>query len=150
MNITTKFNLGQKVWFSFRVELAKIYADCICDRTHYIEHKGLKLLCPQCSGRDVVKEYVFGLCPSAPSVIGMINVEIYDKPFLDTDSGYLRNYVGYMLKSTCVGIGTVHREDNIFGSLEEAVDFCEKENKKNGVEDEVSIRKLVESWDNIK
>lgn len=124
MKITTKYTVGDTVY-----RKAPSYRDyrevsCeLCVGTGEVTIAGAedrKAKCPDCYGRGTR-----GVDFPVPSLaqeltIGQVNVMTRNK----TDRG--EKEVTYMCKETGVGSGTVHREEHLFESAEEALASGEK------------------------
>ena len=128
MEITTKFNLGQKVYpiRSFRKEL--ITTCPICDGIGEVTIAGKEYTCPECYGSgtrthvepqkwQVINEYI--------SKIGKIAVELYAEPYQKRN----HDRILYMLEASGVRSGSFHNEDDLFATIEEALAECERRNK---------------------
>lgn len=130
MTIETKFDLGQKVYYldSYLRNVAK--KPCTrCDGEGRLKLEGGGTIqCDQCHGSGGEKRSIYFNRPtSMPSEIGKIIVNHYAKKFLryrDDEN------IQYMLAATGVGSGTLHREEDVFASIEEAQVRCEELNKR--------------------
>ena len=128
MEITTKFNLGQKVYpiRSFRKEL--ITTCPICDGIGEVTISGKEYTCPECCGsgtRTLVEPQKWQVVDEYISKIGKIAVELYAERYQKRNEGHTR----YMLGATGVGSGTLWNEDDLFATIEEAQAECERRNE---------------------
>jgi hypothetical protein len=121
MNVSTKFNLGDRVWLVRKVSIPQSKPCPMCEATGRITYNDEKLVCPKCCGFK---------CFSLPGVeqwkivgdgyIGQVDVRI-------TPHG---TEVRYMASTWGVGSGWVLHEDELFASEAKAAAWCRKQNQK--------------------
>lgn len=119
MQLTTKYSVGDVVYR--KVKEYRDYREVPCElctatgRVAISEAAGRYAECPDCYGRGV-KGVDFPVPERAEALtIGQVRVVTEGK----TDRA--AKEVSYMCKETGVGTGTVHKEENLFLSAEEAL-----------------------------
>jgi len=122
MKLETKFDLGEKVWYT-KTEVKNIILNpCkYCNGSGEVELKNDdKITCPRCHGNRGEHRTLYLKKPSnARSQIGEVQAKIF--------RDHREN--SYMLFATGVGSGTVYSEDKIFRTKEECQVYCDIENK---------------------
>ena len=119
MKLTTKYTVGDTVYRKTAEYRDYREVSCeLCRGAGEVPIAGAedrKAECPDCYGRGT--RGVDFPVPSRPQelTIGQVNVTTQNK----TDRG--EKHVTYMCKETGVGSGTVHREEHLFESAEEAL-----------------------------
>lgn len=130
MNITTKFDLGQRVYLIHKAgQLVKQKCPaCSGNGGIVIEYNGFSFICSNCQGSGITETWHSTDWQIAyeKAKIGRIAVELYRETFIN--SGIGKNRISYMIDETGVGSGTIWHEDEVFGTYEEAVNECEKRN----------------------
>lgn len=119
MKLTTKYSVGDTVYRKvpeyrdYRVVMCEL-----CMGTGRVTIAGAEdrhAECPDCSGRgDIGKDFPVPAVAQALT-IGQVTVTTRNK----TDRG--EKEVVYMAKQTGIGSGTLHREENLFSTAEEAL-----------------------------
>ena len=132
MVINTRYNLGDKVWYSIGSRETKMISECeYCKGVGKLPLlNGDEIQCPRCHGNKGEFDSFYGRKPcDTPSKIGKVDVELYKK---QTNSH--KDSKNYMLFATGIGIGigsgSVWHEDELFNTLEECQTYCEEYNRK--------------------
>lgn len=135
MNLATKFDLHQHVWYVW-IKREEHEVKCpACEGMGYIwlnvEHGEKQTFsCPKCYGRK--KETVYGkeiYSVFGHSIIGKITYELQENEFKPFE--LLPDVkISYMLYETGIGSGSLWPEENIFATEAEAQAFCEFKNTK--------------------
>ena len=119
MNLTTKYGVGDVVYR--KVPEYRDFRIVICDlcrgsgRVAIADVEDRQAECPDCHGRgDLGKDFPVPAVAQALT-IGQVNVTTRSR----TDRG--EKEVTYMCKETGIGSGTIHREENLFPTAEEAL-----------------------------
>lgn len=120
MNITTKYSIGDTVWY-VRDDLCEKVITCeTCNDSKEVKIKGDMFKCPNCvtsrnNNRWKRRHFVDG-----SSTVGSVRFELtrhkYEPPEEKRE---------YMLEATGVGSGTLWKEDLLFPSREEAQAYCD-------------------------
>jgi len=139
MNLNSKLNMNQKVW-NIEKKKESYWEECVlCDAKGRIDipEKNRCILCSDCDGRKGKTIWKNNLIWEVDNclTIGLIRVEISNI----TPTGRFANMgeyiegknilkVIYMAYETGIGSGHILKEENLFPSLEEARDECERRN----------------------
>ena len=117
MDIKTKYNLGDSVYYVVGCTDA-MYEDCpACNGQGYIIQNGNRFNCTCCYGAKITKyKSIFNVRRSS---IGQIDLEIREDKTVES----------YMLKATGIGSGTNWKVDELFSKKEEADAYCNKLNE---------------------
>lgn len=125
--LEAKFKVGQKVYaVSNRSDTRQKHVECdLCNSTGKVKVNGREeeYECPCCHGRMETEHYGYKyVITYYGATIGKVSIEEYAKKYSRNN----KSRVTYMLAETGVGSGTVWREERLFGTVEEAEEFCEK------------------------
>lgn len=128
MEIKTKFNLGEVVYpiRNYRREVTTVCSTC--DGIGEVTLAGKGYRCPECSGSGSMTYFEpVGWRPieEFASAIGKVSVEMYANQYHENNEDRIR----YMLKATGVGSGNMWSEDDLFASMAEAQEECDRRNK---------------------
>lgn len=141
MTITTKYDLGQRV-FSVRRDYATRIIKCkCCNNTGTVTINGAEYTCPKCNGTANSKEH----CGHKWFVweegeIGKVEYQVTAGKFASSNSNMPRYFtdeqlqtpdeieIKYMIDATGVGSGTLWEELDLFATREEAQAKCDEEN----------------------
>lgn len=130
MEIKSKFNLGDSVYRIDRYS-ERVYKKCpICDGVGYAMVGEHRFTCTECNGCGGEYEYdppVYHV-NNEIGIIGRVQVTIYGKEWVERDMQECE--ITYMLDVTGVGSGTLHPEDQLFLTKEEAQAECDIRNEK--------------------
>lgn len=129
MNYTTKFDIGQKVWIVNSETFYKIIKCKLCTETGKMQIGEEEFVCPKCKGQSAHSQYAGSrsyISYHSPSKIGKIEIEVYHDEYIHEEQRGV--HVKYMLEATGVGSGTVHSEEELFTTMEEAQEACDKAN----------------------
>jgi hypothetical protein len=131
----TKFGCGETVWGVSYQEHIQIIRCETCDSTGKYTIKDTEYICPACEGRSSRRNYAGRkyFIREFAATVGKIQVELQTMGFDAT--GIQKN--SYMIDSTGVGSGTVWSEDRLFGSKQEAQEFCDRMNGALPADEEV-------------
>lgn len=121
-----KFEIGQKVFaVTNTYDSEEVHVECdVCNSTGKVKINGRneEYDCPICHGEIVEKhhgfKYIIAYCNAT---IGKVQTEEYAKRYRSYQS-----HITYMLQETGVGSGSIWREERLFATEEEAIDFCNK------------------------
>lgn len=144
MKIETKFDLGQTVYkISQRCEPYRDTCERCNGEGEFAAAKGEPIRCPDC-GYAVLHGHEKGTVQKfreeawlveCALTIGKIQAERYsttggdpDSTFCNMKPGTHDDKTGYMCWETGVGSGSVHYEDTIFATKEEAQEECDRRN----------------------
>jgi len=142
MEINTKFNFKDKVYRIFKRQKCKWLECGFCGGEGMI--KGLDQkdrVCPECYGNKGRSHNICLAWSIEPTLtIGEIRIEYRCKHVSDDDTMF-DNYGSqnekytekYMCYETGIGSGTLHNADNLFSTEKEALEECEKRNKREGL-----------------
>ena len=137
MKIESKFDLNETVWEISR-EMKKRFERCkFCDGEGKIELNNISRTCPECYGRNgswinVNLEWLVG---QQSLTIGSVRVEItsisktgiFDN-IGEYDPENIEREFTYMAYETGIGTGTIHREHELFKSIDLAQKRCDELN----------------------
>lgn len=130
MNITTKFDLGQRVYIIHKAgQLVKQKCPaCSGNGGIVLEYNGFSFICSNCQGSGITETWYSTNWQIAYEKvkIGRVGVELYRETFINRGSE--KNRITYMVDETGVGSGSLWNEDDIFATKEEALEECEKRN----------------------
>lgn len=121
-----KFEIGQKVFaVTSKYDSEIVHAECdVCNSTGKVKISGRdeEYICPICHGRMEEKHYGFKyIIAYRNATIGKVQTEEYSKRYRSYQSR-----ITYMLQETGVGSGSIWKEERLFATEEEAIDFCNK------------------------
>lgn len=127
MKIETKYNLGDHVYPIVRSGYNgfKICETCNGNGSVTINKTEKTISCPDCYGRGGAEQWIeerWMVDYNSFGMIGKFSVEMYQKKYKREDR------IWYMLDSTGVGSGANWEEKNVFKSIEEANDECDRRN----------------------
>ena len=130
MNITTKFDLGQRVYIIHRegqFVKQKCHA-CSGNGGIVLEYNGFSFICSNCQGSGITETWYSTnwLIAHEKVKIGKVQVELYRQTYINKGSG--KDRIIYMVDETGIGSGNVWNEDDVFGTYEEALEEFEKRN----------------------
>lgn len=125
--LEAKFKVGQRVFaVSNKSDSRQVHVKCdVCNSTGKVKVEGREeeYVCPACHGRTETEHYGYKYVISYDgATIGKVEIQEYAPKY---KSRY-KSEVRYMLEETGVGSGMVWREDRLFGTYDEAKEFCEK------------------------
>ena len=125
--LVPKFELGQKVYAVSSVsDTRRVHKECdVCNSTGLVKVVGREenFMCPACEGKYKTEHYGFKYVISySRATIGKIDMQVYASKYKNR----YKSEVKYMLEETGVGSGTLWYENRLFGTKEEANEFCEK------------------------
>ena len=126
MKLTSKFNLGEHVWWIGRGR-PKTWVDCkFCDTTGIIVGKsGEERNCPVCYGKRGKYEWnETEWMVLRDGHVGKVDACVYSA----SHYGDYTNCVEYMLEEHGVGSGSVFNESDLFISEEDALGACKERN----------------------
>lgn len=130
MNITTKFDLGQRVYLIHKPgQLVKQKCPaCSGNGGIVLEYNGFSFMCSNCQGSGITETWYSTNWQIAYEKvkIGKVQVELYRQTYINKGSG--KNRIMYMVDETGIGSGNIWNEDEIFATKEEALEECEKRN----------------------
>jgi hypothetical protein len=138
MQLTSKYELGQRVFAIRSTEFRRIKTCITCEGTGKITLGDETFVCPKCGGSSAYpqrageKWYV-----EVESEIGKVSVDVYAERFADRCEKLVK--VEYMLVATGVGGGTLWDEDRLFADRESAEIACEIRNGRNYKDDPEAI-----------
>jgi len=128
MDINTKFNLGDHVYYAesnYEGILTK-YCDLCGGSGKLSLVVGGEVQCTECRGSKGVFKGVYLRKPHLnPSKIGRIQATKYD----DNPRISYKDEISYMLYATGVGSGTLHKEDELFATKDECQKYCDSFNE---------------------
>lgn len=131
MTVETKFDLGQSVYI-IHESCGNKQVDCKpCSGKGGIFNDDVYFQCSKCYGSGkVTKHESFGWrVVYEKAKVGKINIELTHPKYKE----YSKRRIHYMVDATGVGSGSLWSEDNIFSTLEEAQQECDKRNKKKSL-----------------
>lgn len=125
--LKAKYEVGQKVYaVSNRSDTRQIHVNCdVCNSTGKVKVEGRneQYECPVCHGKTEVEHYGYKYVISYyEAMIGKVQIEEYSKEYTDKN----QSRVTYMIEPTGIGSGTIWREERLFATHKEAIEFCEK------------------------
>lgn len=126
MQLESKFNLGDKFFFVLYNQKYCEIKCTFCNGDGSIKSNYNELLlakCPKCYGTGKIgyREPIQWYCTKKELTIGEIRVE-------ERKNGYHKE--SYMAEETGIGSGNVYEVSKMFKTIEEAQEWCDKENNK--------------------
>ena len=136
MNITTKFNLNQKVQLINRDRRTEFVKCAFCDGKKRITCNNITRICPECYGSGG-KQKAFELEWQLQEelTVGLVRAQVLslkkDGIFENRgsyDPNNIEEKYEYMMYETGIGSGSAYYEENLFGTKEEAIKECKRRN----------------------
>lgn len=126
MNIKTKFNLGDRVFYISGVGCEYMVKCLTCNQTGQITINSETFICPKCKGESKHKKWAGNKAVVYDEFnIGKIDVEVY--PENNVRCGHSGIEIKYMDNST--GSGSCYHEKDLFSTRAAAEAECVKRNK---------------------
>ena len=121
-----KYEIGQKVFaVSSTCNTEEVHTECdVCNSTGKVRIVGKEgeYECPVCRGAMELKRYGYKyVIAYSRATIGKIQTEEYSKKYRS-----YKSRITYMLQESGVGGGCIWREDRLFATEAEAIEFCSK------------------------
>lgn len=129
MQLTSKFDLGQQVWWIRRAN-PQIWTPCaFCGASGYITGaNGVRQTCPECYNRKGKSEYKPAeWLVQGSGHVGQIKAIVHDHKY--TQDNPEDDDVEYMLRETGLGCGSYYHEVELFATEKEAQAVCDERNK---------------------
>jgi len=148
MNLTTKFNFGDRVWKIGTIPRKEFNKCKFCEGVGEIVGKdGTTRQCPECYGRREYETLVHeGWRIMSELTIGEVKIMARGKdpvgsPFRSQFSNYGPQMAAYeeeyMCKESGIGSGSVHYVDTLWATKEEAQTECDKRNAEDANENKI-------------
>jgi hypothetical protein len=131
MNIKTKFSLGDRV-FIIQKQGKKEWIPCAaCKGKGGVVVEYTQFTCTSCWGKNGRYGWSFEewAVVYRNTEVGKVSIEKYSEEYYQQNPAYRDKEIKYMVTATGIGSGSIWYEQDIFKTLKEAEEECNKRNE---------------------
>jgi hypothetical protein len=139
MNIETKFSLGDRVFIIQKQGKEEWIPCAACKGKGGVIIEDTHFTCTSCYGKKGRNDWSFNEWSVAfrNTRVGKVYIEKYFEEYYQKNPQYRDKEIKYMVTATGVGDGSIWYEQDIFKTLKEAEEECNKRNEEESKQREV-------------